>query len=53
LGFGATMGISALLIHSTTDFNLQIPANAATLVVLCAIAVLAGSHSRMRSHERT
>ena len=48
VGFGAAMGISALLIHSSTDFNLQIPANAATLVVLCAIAVLAGSHSRMR-----
>jgi O-antigen ligase len=47
-GFGAAMGIIALLIHSSTDFNLQIPANAATLVVLCAIAVLAGSHSNVR-----
>ncbi|MBF7729808.1 O-antigen ligase family protein [Pseudomonas sp. N040] len=45
VGFGAAMGILALLIHSGTDFNLQIPANAATFVVLCAIAVLAGSHS--------
>ena len=44
VGFGAAMGIIALLIHSGTDFNLQIPANAATLIVLCAIAVLAGSH---------
>ena len=48
VGFGAAMGIIALLIHSSTDFNLQIPANAATLVVLCAIAVLAGSHSKPR-----
>ncbi|MGH8436472.1 MAG: O-antigen ligase family protein [Pseudomonas sp.] len=48
VGFGAAMGIIALLIHSSTDFNLQIPANAATLVVLCAIAVLAGSHSNPR-----
>lgn len=48
VGFGAAMGIIALLIHSSTDFNLQIPANAATLVVLCAIAVLAGSHSNKR-----
>lgn len=48
VGFAATMGIIALLIHSSTDFNLQIPANAATLVVLCAIAVLAGSHSNAR-----
>ncbi|VVP27573.1 hypothetical protein PS900_04183 [Pseudomonas fluorescens] len=45
VGFGAAVGIIALLIHSSTDFNLQIPANAATLVVLCAIAVLANSHS--------
>ncbi|MCY1302224.1 hypothetical protein D9M70_518700 [compost metagenome] len=44
------MGIIALLIHSTTDFNLQIPANAATLVVVCAIAVLAGSQVVPRRH---
>ncbi len=44
IGFGAGMGILALLIHSTTDFNLQIPSNAATFVVLCAIAVLANHH---------
>ncbi|NBA96528.1 O-antigen ligase [Pseudomonas sp. R5(2019)] len=51
VGFGAGMGIIALLIHSSTDFNLQIPANAATLVVLCAIAVLAGSHSNPRQRK--
>jgi O-antigen ligase len=48
VGFGAAMGIVALAIHSLTDFNLQIPANAATLVVLCAIAVLANQHSNPR-----
>jgi hypothetical protein len=48
VGFGAAMGILALAIHSVTDFNLQIPANAATLVVLCAIAVLANQHSNPR-----
>jgi len=51
VGFGAAMGIIALLIHSSTDFNLQIPANAATFVVLCAIAVLAGSHSNTRKRK--
>ena len=45
VGFGAAVGIIAIAIHSLTDFNLQIPANAATLVVLCAIAVLANQHS--------
>lgn len=48
VGFGAAIGILALAIHSFTDFNLQIPANAATLVVLCAIAVLANGHSKPR-----
>ena len=40
VGFGAAMGILALMIHSATDFNLQIPANAATYIVVCAIAVI-------------
>lgn len=49
VGFGAAIGIVALGIHSLSDFNLQIPANAATLVALCAIAVLANHHSNPRS----
>ncbi|PHS73137.1 MAG: O-antigen polymerase [Cycloclasticus sp.] len=44
VGFAASMGIMSILIHSFTDFNLQIPANAATFIVLCAIAVLARTH---------
>lgn len=48
VGFGAAMGIIALLAHATVDFNLQIPANAATFVVLCALAVLANHHSKER-----
>jgi O-antigen ligase len=38
MGFAATMAIVSLLIHSAVDFNLQIPANAATFVVLLALA---------------
>lgn len=38
LSFASIMGITAILIHSSVDFNLQIPANAATFVVLLAIA---------------
>lgn len=48
VGFGAAMGIIALLMHAMTDFNLQIPANAATFVVMCALAVLANHHSKER-----
>lgn len=39
VGFGSFMGIVAILIHSTVDFNLQIPANGAYFVVLMALAV--------------
>lgn len=48
IGFGAAMGIITMLAHSTVDFNLQIPANAATFVVMCAIAVLAMHHRKDR-----
>ncbi|GGJ93194.1 O-antigen ligase family protein [Pseudomonas matsuisoli] len=44
VGFGSAMAILALMIHSFTDFNLQIPANAATFVVVCALAVVANHH---------
>lgn len=38
MAFSAIMGIIALGIHSTVDFNLQIPANAATFMVILALA---------------
>ncbi len=38
IAFGVTMSIVALLIHSTVDFNLQIPANALTMVVILSLA---------------
>lgn len=47
VGFGTATGILSIAIHSATDFNLQIPANAATFIVLCAIAVLANHHNTL------
>ena len=41
LAFAATMGILALSIHSFVDFNHQIPANAATFMVILALAWIA------------
>lgn len=41
LGFAGVMGITAILIHSATDFNLQIPANAMTFMILLALAWIA------------
>jgi O-antigen ligase len=37
MGLASVMGIAAILIHSTSDFNLRIPANAALFVLLLAL----------------
>lgn len=44
VGFGTALALISLAIHSFTDFNLQIPANAATFVVVAALAVVANHH---------
>ena len=41
MGFATVMGVTALLIHSTVDFNLQIPANAMMFTLLLALGWLA------------
>lgn len=38
ISFAAIMSICAMLIHSTVDFNLQIPANAATFMLILSMA---------------
>ena len=38
MAFTPLMAITALMLHSTVDFNLQIPANAATFVVILSLA---------------
>lgn len=40
--FAAMMGIIALMMHSTVDFNLQIPANALTFMFVLALAWVSG-----------
>jgi O-antigen ligase len=50
LAFGAVMGITALLIHSTTDFNLQIPSNAMTFMFVLALGWIALNFER-RNHS--
>jgi hypothetical protein len=35
------MAVVGLLVHSTVDFNLQIPANALTMVVILAMGWIA------------
>tara|TARA_B100001971_G_C18184858_1_gene534972 strand:- start:794 stop:1390 length:597 start_codon:yes stop_codon:yes gene_type:complete len=41
VGFSVTMAIVAIGIHSTVDFNLQIPANASLFVVILALSAVA------------
>jgi len=57
IAFGVAMSIVALLIHSTVDFNLQIPANALTMVVILSLAWVSHElpapgrrHSRSSQH---
>ena len=37
MSFACIMGVTAILIHSWVDFNLQIPANAVLFMVLLAL----------------
>jgi hypothetical protein len=39
LHLGAAIGVCGLLVHSFSDFNLHIPANAAWFAACCALAV--------------
>lgn len=41
IAFGVAMSITALLLHSMVDFNLQIPSNALTMVVILAMGWIA------------
>lgn len=44
--FASFMGMSSILIHSFADFNLQIPANAATFLILLALPFVANTVKR-------
>jgi O-antigen ligase len=48
MAFASVMGVTAILIHSWTDFNLQIPANAALFMVLLALGWVALGLERER-----
>ena len=49
LSFASLMGILALMIHSAVDFNLQIPANALTFMLLLAFAWISLYHGNSES----
>ncbi len=43
MAFACMMGILSILIHSSVDFNLQIPANAAMFILLMGLAIITAS----------
>ncbi len=49
MGFAVMMATISILIHSATDFNLQIPANAATFIVILGIPWIAANAERRRA----
>jgi len=51
MAFAAFMGILSILIHSTVDFNLQIPANAVMFLLLMSLAIISASLESPR-HRR-
>jgi O-antigen ligase len=54
VAFGVAMAIVGLLLHSTVDFNMQIPANALTFVVILAMGWVASElPSPGRRHQKT
>jgi O-antigen ligase len=46
MSFACVMGVTAILIHSWVDFNLQIPANAVYFMVLLALGWISLYHDR-------
>ena len=54
MAFAAFMGMLSILIHSTVDFNLQIPANAVMFLLLMSLAIISASLEsprRRRTHH--
>ncbi len=50
--FAVLMAMLAIAIHSVSDFNLQIPANAATFIILMAMAAACSAQSRHHRRSR-
>jgi O-antigen ligase len=52
IGLGALLGVTAILVHAFTDFNLQIPANAVyfTALAMLGVVVLGSGRGRTGGH---
>ena len=52
ISLAALLGIIGILIHSTVDFNLQIPANTMLFCTLCTVAALDPRFRNLRREQR-
>jgi O-antigen ligase len=52
VSLAAVLGVTGILVHSSVDFNLEIPANAALFYVLCTVAALEPRFGRYHHRRR-
>jgi len=52
ISFASVMGTLALMIHSTVEFSLQIPAIALTFMLVLALAWISLHHDRSADRSR-
>lgn len=52
VSLAAVLGVTGVLVHSSVDFNLQIPANAVLFFVLCTVAALEPRFGRHHHRRR-
>jgi len=50
VSFGCIMSMIAMAMHATVDFNLQIPSNAATFMLVLALAWIASYHTSQKTN---
>jgi len=50
ISFAVIMSLTAMMIHSTVDFNLQIPSNAATFMIILSMAWISFSLKTKKQH---
>jgi hypothetical protein len=49
MGFAAMMGIMSIMIHSSTDFNLHIPANALVVYLVMCLCLYCSLYGASRA----
>jgi hypothetical protein len=53
MAFASLMGVTALMIHSTVDFNLQITSNGMMFLIVMCLPYLVGQGTHASSRSRS